>query len=617
MVKRSGTDPRVPVRTLSRRDNRDSQYNDRKHFAVMRTNDSIGNRKTHTEGDRTPPGVNYKNTNAVNQYEEITWPGPVNEALGYDADGDMTGSGLVADDFDHDGDVDLGDFGFFQGCFNGPNRPPRQAGCEQADADDDGDVDLADQAVFQGCFNGPNRPPNCLGSLKPMRYAWDAENRLVEAAPIFPQCSGDPEVCDRKVTFEYDYMNRRVRKQVFAWNGTSWNTTPAEDWRFVYDGWNVVEVLNASGEPQQKYTWGLDLSGLAGATEPRAPASGPGIHGAGGIGGLLAREEPQAVGDPKRHWYLYDANGNVGQLLKYVAGPPPTVTLAAHYEYDPYGNTIRKDDVDQSGVVDANPFRFSTKWFDPETAHYAYIFRILDLRLGRWLSRDPIEERGGLVLYTFVANRPTTLYDALGREAMWCESLGCVDISDIVYDSGFGGASFGTVSGFVDCSGQWAGIQQSIRNAVSTACRVMHEAHACLAGDFENIPRPAAPAWEQVYWDVVRQTRDQLLEILQVALHEGCRDGVDVECECSCEPGKDAYTRGCVWGSWANLHLCPSQLKAGPSELQSIVLHELTHYGCSTDKASDLINAHNLEKYVPWLAGWCKKVAGRNPPVSP
>jgi hypothetical protein len=67
--------------------------------------------------------VNYKNTNAVNQYEEITWPGPVNEALGYDADGDMTGSGLVADDFDRDADVDLMDFRVMEGCFKGANRP--------------------------------------------------------------------------------------------------------------------------------------------------------------------------------------------------------------------------------------------------------------------------------------------------------------------------------------------------------------------------------------------------------------------------------------------------------------------------------------------------------------
>ena len=303
-----------------------------------------------------------------------------------------------------------------------------EAGCEQADADDDGDVDLADQGVFQGCFNGPNRPPNCLGSLKPMRYAWDAENRLTKAEPIFPDTN------DKRVTFSYDHMNRRVRKQVFAWNGTNWNTTPDEDWRFVYDGWNVVEVLNAAGEPQQKYTWGLDLSGLAGVVQASLPASGihgaggtldtlgerqgqvGGLHGTGGVGGLLAREEPQAVGNPKRHWYLYDANGNVGQLLKYVAGTTPTVTLAAHYEYDPYGNTIRKDDVDQSGIVDANPYRFSTKCFHREIDAYDYGYRYYSPRLGRWLSRDPIEESRGPNLCVFAENAPTRSHDPLG---MW------------------------------------------------------------------------------------------------------------------------------------------------------------------------------------------------------
>lgn len=61
-------------------------------------------------------------------------------------------------DFDGDGDVDLIDFGHFQACFNGPNRPPVTAGCEDADFDSDNDVDLMDFGVFQGCFNGPNRP---------------------------------------------------------------------------------------------------------------------------------------------------------------------------------------------------------------------------------------------------------------------------------------------------------------------------------------------------------------------------------------------------------------------------------------------------------------------------
>jgi hypothetical protein len=69
----------------------------------------------------------------------------------------------VIGDFDADSDVDLTDFARFQACFNGPNRPPAQGGCDAADADLDSDVDLADFALFQTCFNGPNRPPACLG----------------------------------------------------------------------------------------------------------------------------------------------------------------------------------------------------------------------------------------------------------------------------------------------------------------------------------------------------------------------------------------------------------------------------------------------------------------------
>jgi predicted phosphodiesterase len=69
------------------------------------------------------------------------------------------------EDADGDGDVDLADFGTFQACFNGPNRPwPVVAdpnACRSFDQDNDGDVDLSDFSAFQACFNGPNRPPAC------------------------------------------------------------------------------------------------------------------------------------------------------------------------------------------------------------------------------------------------------------------------------------------------------------------------------------------------------------------------------------------------------------------------------------------------------------------------
>ena len=111
---------------------------------------------------------------------------------------------------------------------------------------------------------------------------------------------------------------------------------------------------------------------------------------------------------------------NVGQLLKYVAGTPPTVTLAAHYEYDPYGNVLVANDVDSSGIVTANPFRFSTKWFDAETGLGYWGYRHYSARVGRWLSRDPSGEGGGLWLYQAMGNLPNNsdcsiMGAALGR----------------------------------------------------------------------------------------------------------------------------------------------------------------------------------------------------------
>ena len=69
----------------------------------------------------------------------------------------------VAFDFDRDGDVDLVDFGQFQNCFNGPNRPAKANTviCRASDIDKDNDVDLVDFGSFQNCFNGPNRAPKC------------------------------------------------------------------------------------------------------------------------------------------------------------------------------------------------------------------------------------------------------------------------------------------------------------------------------------------------------------------------------------------------------------------------------------------------------------------------
>ena len=105
------------------------------------------------------------------------------------------------------------------------------------------------------------------------------------------------------------------------------------------------------------------------------------------------------------HYFLYDANGNVTQIVD-AAG-----RLAAHYEYDPFGNVTKTGGGE---LALSNPWRFSTKAQDEVTGWNYYGYRYLDAGTGRWVSRDPIEESGGVNLYGFVGNDGIGRLDALG-----------------------------------------------------------------------------------------------------------------------------------------------------------------------------------------------------------
>ena len=65
-------------------------------------------------------------------------------------------------------------------------------------------------------------------------------------------------------------------------------------------------------------------------------------------------------------------------------------------------------------LVHTFKFRFSTKYWDEETRSYYYGYRHYAPKLGCWLSRDPIGERGDLKLYGFVKNDPINKWDYLG-----------------------------------------------------------------------------------------------------------------------------------------------------------------------------------------------------------
>jgi RHS repeat-associated protein len=150
----------------------------------------------------------------------------------------------------------------------------------------------------------------------------------------------------------------------------------------------------SSSNPQllSSFLWGLDLSGSP--------------QGAGGVGGLLAVSDQSTINSqPSTHFVSYDGNGNVAALVSAADG-----TVSANYEYGPFGELIRAS----GPMAKANPLRFSTKWQDDETDLLYYGYRYYNAGTGRWISRDPIEEEGGLNIYTLSGNDTVGRADFLG-----------------------------------------------------------------------------------------------------------------------------------------------------------------------------------------------------------
>lgn len=166
----------------------------------------------------------------------------------------------------------------------------------------------------------------------------------------------------------------------------------------MYDGWNVIAKTSGTNSRQHSYVWGLDMSG--------------GFQGAGGVGGLLIFHTHSGTTTTSSHSPACDGNGNVMAILGKVGSGSWTVT--ADYAYDAFGHQARWKGTYHA----ANPFRFRTKYCDDESGHLYYGYRFYSPETGRWLSRDPIGERGGLNLYGFVGNDGVNRWDSLGHVAV-------------------------------------------------------------------------------------------------------------------------------------------------------------------------------------------------------
>ena len=100
---------------------------------------------------------------------------------------------------------------------------------------------------------------------------------------------------------------------------------------------------------------------------------------------LYPPEENSGVCPLNLFLYFHDGNKNISELID-----ADSATLAAHYEYAPFGAVT----VATGPFAAVNPYRFSSEYHDAALGCVYYNYRHYNPLDGRWMSRDPRLELG-------------------------------------------------------------------------------------------------------------------------------------------------------------------------------------------------------------------------------
>ena len=206
-------------------------------------------------------------------------------------------------------------------------------------------------------------------------YTYDDAGHLVEVVVIDPATQANKT----KSEFVYDGLNHRRIDREWVWKEGQWQLKG--ETHFVYDVSTVVQERDANNKITATYTRGLERTD--------------------GVGGILARTITTDNGN-QSFYYNYDGVGNVVQLTSEQGN------VAASYSYDAWGNILMA-----TGPQANQPYRFNTRAYHSASGLYDFGLRFYSPRSGRWISRDPIGEIGGLNLYRYVHNNP------LNRIEIW------------------------------------------------------------------------------------------------------------------------------------------------------------------------------------------------------
>ena len=251
---------------------------------------------------------------------------------------------------------------------NQPNVPSsRRTTAYTLDAADNLTRVEGPDAGWSGTVNANNQYVTALGALwhydaagrlrddGRRTYAWDAAHRLVRVADT---ASG------RISEFAYDGLSRLTVRREYAHAGAA----PVET-RYLWCGDRVCQRRDGRDVPVGRH---FDEGELQGSTAL---------------------------------YYVKDHLGSVADVVTSQGRRLGTL------DYTPYGDTAAA-----SGTLPDH--RYAGMLAHPETGLYFTYFRVYDPLTGRWLSRDPSGEEGGLNLYAYVEGNPISRIDPDGLQTL-------------------------------------------------------------------------------------------------------------------------------------------------------------------------------------------------------
>jgi len=184
-------------------------------------------------------------------------------------------------------------------------------------------------------------------------------------------------------TFEWDPLNRLTAvnsgtRSEFTYNGRSQRV-------------KIVEKENGAMTSTKQFVW------IPGDTQPSEERDGSNT--------VTKRYYPQGMQIGTTNYYY--TKDHLGSIREMTDG---NGVVHARYDYDPRGRLTKVQGDSDSDFTYAGYYNHSSSGL------YATLNRFYDPDLGRWISRDPIGETGGINLYRYAANDPLKYTDPSGLE---------------------------------------------------------------------------------------------------------------------------------------------------------------------------------------------------------